>query len=285
MSRWLIEKSGTGIEKSGTGIEKSGTGIEKSGTGIEKSGTGIEKSGTGIRKGFLACSLAALTFAANLNAATNPKGVMTIVVENGSVTASWILGGSAFIGGGELNGASTYFSLMEFSRSAGVVNSDSRSKGNSRLDIAGGGTGEDIAGGGTGEDIAGGGTGEDIAGGGTGDDIAGGGTGDDIAGGGTGDYIAGGGTGDDAAGANTILIAGGGTGDDAYAITLPDGVQMQMEVSLGCATATIYVLDSAGYEITSFENIRYKGTRPEGCSVSGSNNGYARPTARGPREK
>ena len=47
MSRWTIEKSGTGIEKSGTGIEKSGTGIEKSGTGIEKSGTGIEKSGTG----------------------------------------------------------------------------------------------------------------------------------------------------------------------------------------------------------------------------------------------
>ena len=59
MSRWTIEKSGTGIEKSGTGIEKSGTGIEKSGTGIEKSGTGIEKSGTGIRRGLLACLLVA----------------------------------------------------------------------------------------------------------------------------------------------------------------------------------------------------------------------------------
>ncbi|MDH3789243.1 MAG: hypothetical protein OES53_11845, partial [Xanthomonadales bacterium] len=58
MSRWMIEKSGTGIEKAGTGIEKSGTGIEKSGTGIEKSGTGIEKSGTGIRHGLLACTLA-----------------------------------------------------------------------------------------------------------------------------------------------------------------------------------------------------------------------------------
>ena len=44
MSRWMIEKSGTGIEKAGTGIEKAGTGIEKAGTGIEKSGTGIEKS-------------------------------------------------------------------------------------------------------------------------------------------------------------------------------------------------------------------------------------------------
>ena len=50
MSRWMIEKSGTGIEKAGTGIEKAGTGIEKSGTGIEKSGTGIEKSDI---KGFL----------------------------------------------------------------------------------------------------------------------------------------------------------------------------------------------------------------------------------------
>ena len=58
MSRWTIERSGTGIEKSGTGIEKSGTGIEKSGTGIEKSGTGIEKSGTGIRRGLMAVSLA-----------------------------------------------------------------------------------------------------------------------------------------------------------------------------------------------------------------------------------
>jgi hypothetical protein len=68
MSRWIIEKDGTGIEKSGTGIEKSGTGIEKAGTGIEKSGTGIEKSGTGIRHGLLACSLAALVSAGNVSA-------------------------------------------------------------------------------------------------------------------------------------------------------------------------------------------------------------------------
>ena len=67
MSRWLIEKSGTGIEKSGTGIEKSGTGIEKSGTGIEKFGTGIEKSGTGIRQGLLVLALTAITFATLCN--------------------------------------------------------------------------------------------------------------------------------------------------------------------------------------------------------------------------
>ena len=48
MSRWMIEKDGTGIEKSGTGIEKSGTGIEKSGTGIEKSGTGVRRACSGI---------------------------------------------------------------------------------------------------------------------------------------------------------------------------------------------------------------------------------------------
>ena len=48
MSRWTIEKDGTGIERSGTGIERSGTGIERSGTGIEKSGTGIERSEQGL---------------------------------------------------------------------------------------------------------------------------------------------------------------------------------------------------------------------------------------------
>ena len=66
MSRWMIEKSGTGIEKSGTGIEKSGTGIEKSGTGIEKSGTGIEKSGTGIRRVAMAMACSAVVFAGGI---------------------------------------------------------------------------------------------------------------------------------------------------------------------------------------------------------------------------
>ena len=91
MTRWMIEKSGTGIEKSGTGIEKSGTGIEKSGTGIEKSGTGIEKSGTGIRKSLLALSLASLAFSAQINAnEMRPEGTLSVAVQNNSVLVSWI---------------------------------------------------------------------------------------------------------------------------------------------------------------------------------------------------
>ncbi|NOR20566.1 MAG: hypothetical protein GQ538_10820, partial [Xanthomonadales bacterium] len=82
MSRWMIEKGGTGIEKSGTGIEKSGTGIEKSGTGIEKSGTGIEKSGTGIRKGFLAFSIIAISCVSQVSAFENrPEGLMQVTVD------------------------------------------------------------------------------------------------------------------------------------------------------------------------------------------------------------
>src|SRR5210317_1234800 len=91
MSRWMIEKDGTGIEKAGTGIEKSGAGIEKSGTGIEKSGTGIEKAGTGIRRGLLACSLAALTCAGNVQAEdVSPAGSLQIVVNEDTVAVSWI---------------------------------------------------------------------------------------------------------------------------------------------------------------------------------------------------
>ena len=75
MSRWMIEKNGTGMEKAGTGIEKAGTGIERAGTGIEKSGTGIEKAGTGIRRGLLACSLAAIVSVGNVNAGdVDPAG-------------------------------------------------------------------------------------------------------------------------------------------------------------------------------------------------------------------
>jgi hypothetical protein len=118
MSRWTIEKDGTGIEKSGTGIEragtgieKSGTGIEKSGTGIEKSGTGIEKSGTGIRRGLLACSLAALTCVGSVNAGNvNPAGSLQLVVQNNTVAVSWIIGDSVFSGVSTLTGS--YASLM-----------------------------------------------------------------------------------------------------------------------------------------------------------------------------
>ena len=263
MTRWTIEKSGTGIEKSGTGIEKSGTGIEKSGTGIEKSGTGIEKSGTGIRKGLLACSLAALAFTTQINAAeVRPEGFMQIAVDQGQVSVMWNIDGNTFVGKGSQTGTFSQVSLFELS-----INNNS-----SALDIAGGGTGIEIAGGGTGEkikiagggtgiEIAGGGTGIEIAGGGTGIQIAGGGTGIEIAGGGTGIQIAGGGTGIEIAGGGTgIQIAGGGTGIEGVYITLPNGTGLELEIALGCNSATVSVLDSQDYsEVVSFDNIKVMG--------------------------
>jgi Ca2+-binding RTX toxin-like protein len=110
-----------------------------------------------------------------------------------------------------------------------------------------------IVGGGTGMQIVGGGTGLQIVGGGTGTQIVGGGTGTQIVGGGTGSQIVGGGTG------SRTLIVGGGTGTDAIAITLPNDESLQMEISLSCDTATVYVLDSAGYEVVTFENVKFKG--------------------------
>ena len=212
MSRWTIEKSGTGIEKSGTGIEKSGTGIEKSGTGIEKSGTGIEKSGTGIRKGLLACSIAALAFTTQLSAAGNqPEGFMQVAVDQGQVSVMWNIDGNTFVGKGSQVGTFSQVSLIEIS-----INDDY-----SEVEIAGGGTGVQIAGGGTGVQIAGGGTGVQIAGGGTG-----------------------------------IQIAGGGTGIDNLLITLPEGTGLDMEIILGCDSATVSVLDSEDLsEIVTFSDV------------------------------
>ena len=114
MSRWMIEKDGTGIEKSGTGIEKSGTGIEKSGTGIEKSGTGIEKSGTGIRKGLLALSMASIALTSQVNAnQLQPEGTLNLVVQNDTLMVSWIFDGSVFSGVSTLNGSIANLSLTE----------------------------------------------------------------------------------------------------------------------------------------------------------------------------
>src|SRR5210317_1975975 len=134
MTRWFIEKSGTGIEKAGTGIEKSGTGIEKSGTGIEKSGTGIEKSGTGIRRGFLACTLAALSCAGNVQAGNiDPAGSLQIVVNNDTVAVSWIIGDSVFSGVSSLNGSFANLMLTEVALSAPTLG----------VDVTGTGTGSD----------------------------------------------------------------------------------------------------------------------------------------------
>ena len=75
-------------------IEKNGTGIEKSGTGIEKSGTGIEKSGTGIRKGLLACSIAALAFTTQVSATEiRPEGFLQVAVDQGQVSVMWNIDG------------------------------------------------------------------------------------------------------------------------------------------------------------------------------------------------
>ncbi|MFV1977331.1 MAG: hypothetical protein ACC651_16430, partial [Candidatus Scalindua sp.] len=66
--------------------------------------------------------------------------------------------------------------------------------------------------------------------------------------------IAGGGTG------TTIQIAGGGTGNENLVVTLPNGTGLEIEVALGCSTATVSVLDSADYsEIIAFNNVKVVG--------------------------
>ena len=267
MSRWMIEKDGTGIEKSGTGIEKSGTGIEKSGTGIEKSGTGIEKSGTGIHRALLACTLAALTFAGNIQAGgIKPAGSLQLVVQNNTVAVSWIIGDSIFSGISTLNGSHANLMLTEVSLSPTVADPFVTGGGTGRnTDVTGGGTGRStqVTGGGTGRStqVTGGGTGRStqVTGGGTGrsTQVTGGGTGAStyVTGGGTGasTYVTGGGTG------HSIFVTGGGTGAEAITITLPEGTGMAMDVSMGCGYATVSIVDSNFAEIISFPNVRVIG--------------------------
>jgi hypothetical protein len=261
MSRWFVEKSGTGIEKSGTGIEKSGT-------GIEKSGTGIEKSGTGIRKGFLACSIAALAFTSQIGASENlgPTGALQLVVDDDTIAVSWIIDGSVFSGVASLSGSFANLVLTE----VGLMNDDSKSliaRSGTGIEVAGSGTGIEIAGSGTGIEVAGSGTGIEVAGSGTGIEIAGSGTGTEVAGSGTGIEIAGSGTGAEVAGSGTggdtdyyssssmTLIAGSGTGNETISITLPAGTGMQMEVSLGCESASVSIHDASYVEIVTFHNV------------------------------
>ena len=270
MTRWKIEKDGTGIEKDGTGIEKDGTGIEKSGTGIEKSGTGIEKSGTGIRKGLLALSMVSLAFVSQANAGQlQPEGNLSVVVQNDSLLVSWMIDGSIFSGVSALNGTSANILLTEVSLA----------RNNNFLDTTGGGTGIETTGGGTGNkaETTGGGTGNAVettgggtgiaiqtTGGGTGIETTGGGTGIAIqtTGGGTGIETTGGGTGIDTTGGGTgiiVLTTGGGTGQESIAITLPSNTGLEMEITLDCQTATVSVLDSNFTEVVSFNNINVMG--------------------------
>jgi hypothetical protein len=263
MSRWTIEKSGTGIEKSGTGIEKSGTGIEKSGTGIEKSGTGIEKSGTGIRRGLLACTLAALACAGNVQAGNiDPAGSLQIVVNNDRVAVSWIIGDSVFSGVSTLSGSYANLMLTEVALSIPHSSVDVTGNGTgSNTQVTGNGTGSNtqVTGNGTGSNtqVTGNGTGSNtqVTGNGTGSNtkVTGNGTGSStqVTGNGTGSntQVTGNGTG------STILVTGNGTGAEAITITLPNGTGMEMEVIVGCDTAAVSVMDDLSMTVVAFTNV------------------------------
>ena len=169
MSRWMIEKDGTGIEKSGTGIEKSGTGIEKSGTGVEKSGTGIVYAGNILRRALIACLVTFVVLAGNVQASdSNPSGTLLLVVQNNSVAISWILGDSIFSGISTLTGSSAVLMLTEVALDS--TRSDWNDEGVNKPNVAGAGTGINVAGAGTGINVAGAGTGINVAGAGSGVD-------------------------------------------------------------------------------------------------------------------
>ena len=230
MSRWMIEKSGTGIEKAGTGIEKSGTGIEKSGTGIEKSGTGIEKSGTGIRRGLLACTLAAITCAGNVQAASlDPAGSLQVVVQNNTVAVSWIIGDSVFSGVSTLSGSYANLMLTEVSLVPALNGTEVTGNGTgSNTQVTGNGTGSSTQ-------VTGNGTGSSTQ-------VTGNGTGSST-------QVTGNGTG------STILVTGNGTGTEGITITLPNGTGMNMEVSVGCGVAGVSVVDDQSASIVAFANV------------------------------
>jgi len=269
MSRWTIEKDGTGIEKSGTGVEKSGTGIEKSGTGIEKSGT---------QRYVFACAIAFISFAGNLQAgALSPSGSLQLVVDQDTIAVSWILDGSVFSGVSPLSGSFASLRLTEIALAPRTIAVEVTGGGTgsatlvtgggtgSAAQVTGGGTGSSlqVTGGGTGGSmqVTGGGTGgqTQVTGGGTGlsVQVTGGGTGSStqVTGGGTGSstLVTGGGTG------SSALVTGGGTGTEAIAITLPDGTGLAMNISLGCGSATIDVLDANFASVATFNNVNVVG--------------------------
>jgi hypothetical protein len=77
-----------------------------------------------------------------------------------------------------------------------------------------------------------------------------------VTGGGTGSsvQVTGGGTG------SSILVTGGGTGSEAISITLPTGTGMSMEVSLGCDSAIVSIVDEYSAPIVTFENVQVVGS-------------------------
>ena len=243
MTRWMIEKSGSGIEKAGSGIEKAGSGIEKEGSGIEKAGSGIQKH-------LMALALTAVTFSSSVLASDlRPEGALMVATDQGTVTVSWAIEGSVFAGVASLDGSYSQVDLMEIGL-APV---------NDNLAVAGSGTGKEVAGSGTGIEVAGSGTGTEIAGFGTGTEVAGSGTGRES----------------ESADGSTILVAGSGTGSEAIAITLPRGTGMHMEITMGCSSATVSVLDSNSSVVTTFNDVPVIGNTGL-CARGGSGAGHAR---------
>jgi hypothetical protein len=52
-----------------------------------------------------------------------------------------------------------------------------------------------------------------------------------------------------------VLVTGGGTGAEAVVITLPDGTGMSMEVSMGCGSANVTVVDSNFAPVVQFTDV------------------------------
>jgi len=279
MTRWMIEKSGSGIEKAGSGIEKAGSGIEKEGSGIEKAGSGIQKH-------LMALALTAVTFSSSVLASDlRPEGALMVATDQGTVTVSWAIEGSVFAGVASLNGTYSQVDLMEIGLApvndnlavAGSGTGKEVAGSGTGIEVAGSGTGIEVAGSGTGIEVAGSGTGIEVAGSGTGIEVAGSGTGTEIAGFGTGTEVAGSGTGreSESADGSTILVAGSGTGSEAIAITLPRGTGMHMEITMGCSSATVSVLDSNSSVVTTFNDVPVIGNTGL-CARGGSGAGHAR---------
>jgi hypothetical protein len=172
--------------------------IEKSGTGIEKSGTGIEKSGTGIRRSLLALSMASIAFASQISAnQLEPEGNLSIVVQNDTILASWIIDGSIFSGVSTLNGTAINLSLTEISLAQPKLPVEATPRNGTGVEVTGGGTG--------------------------------------------------------------IEVTGGGTGIERIAITLPTFTGLEMEITLGCESASVSILDSNFTEVAHFNNIQVMG--------------------------
>ena len=100
--------------------------------------------------------------------------------------------------------------------------------------------------------------------------MTGGGTGFEVTGGGTGFEVTGGGTG--------FEVTGGGTGMERVAITLPSYTGLEMDVTLGCETASISIVDSNFVEVAYFSNVKVIGNtglcQSDSKATGGNKNHY-----------